>query len=282
MLRNVFLGLTLCFSYYDTTMVAAQTITCDQVTALASMLYRQETDTCALDRSVCAGNTQCLPQCIDGGDKFATSCTDGCSYQAGGFSVERHFSASSGFASFMNSAIILMYLGYSHAFAAGAEGYFHYTYEAGVTDDLKTVPAFQGSCLFDFNGNNCLCEQRYCDDLQQYLANYIDCTAFAGGSIINLCFGPPELTTESPLLDILHWLPQALCQGGAGGDGGSNSHPASPDTGLPGVTDPPSTSVSSDEPDNKVAPTSQSVAKAAPMSAFMCVVLGVILMLVLE
>ena len=177
----------------------------------------QKTENCALDRSQCAAATQCghlgvQGACSNIGNSLGSICTDGCTYTSGGFTVAQE---TSGSRTFIDNFLSSSNVGFSHRFTAGAEGALRYNFEPGFQDDLTLVPALGGACTFHFNGDACLCEQRYCDASQSTYGNFIDCSGLEGGSVIDVCNNEPSLTTESPLMETLFWLPFVTCAGNA-------------------------------------------------------------------
>ena len=211
LLRAFALGLVVILSSQCSFAAAGVTLSCSQTTALARTLLSQFTDACQLDRSACDANS-CKSECIDGGDSYSNSCSDGCAYLWNGYAVGRWTSAATAIGYLLNSQLLIIRVAFRHAFQAGAVGNFDYNYEGAFTNDAQLAQAFGGTCYFTYNGSPCFCEQRYCDEQRQTYNNYIDCTGLEGGSILDLCRGSPAITTESPLLDILFWLPIVLCQ----------------------------------------------------------------------
>jgi hypothetical protein len=153
---------------------------------------------------------------VVGDERGLVTCKDGCTYTSGEYTVERRFTSSyfSVFDAFGFSSLNIL-LGYSHIFTQGAQGNFIYNYEGVVTDDSSggnTVqPALYGICTFTFNGDECVCEQYYCDAAKTRFANKIDCSSLEGGAVIDLCMFA-DVTNTSSLLEILYAVPRIACQ----------------------------------------------------------------------
>ena len=186
-----------------------------------------------VDRSQCGLASQCgLEGCQEDVDSSTTSCLDGCSYTLGNYEVSRVATAGLTRVYFQNNnggntELSVNFLGYRNTFLQGAEGTIDYSFEMGVG---TLTPAIGGTCHVFFNGQQCFCEQRFCDASQTTVGNYIDCSGVEGGGVIDSCQVVltntlPELTEESSLQDILFWLPMVSCQ----------TPPAS-DTGTQGST----------------------------------------------
>jgi hypothetical protein len=188
--------------------VQAQDDYCSYAEALARTLLSQYTDSCSADLSAC--NVPVCSDCLDGVDSATTGCVDGCSYTSGDYTVERSFTGSYGIGYIDYLAVPIVLVGTAHTFTAGAEGYFFHNYEAVVNDDYTTLSAaLGGSCQFNFNDNDCPCEQRYCDDSETDYGFFVDCSEFEGGSVIDFCVATGA---SSPLLEILFGVPFVACR----------------------------------------------------------------------
>jgi hypothetical protein len=149
-------------------------------------------------------------ECVAGVGSGGVSCSDGCIYTSGLYSVQR--SVSSTYYTVSGAATTSIKFGLSHAFTQGAQGSFFYTYDGVVTDDgLSVQAASGGTCTFTFNGVACGCQQYFCDETRTRYADTIDCSALQGGAVINLCH-TPEITSSSSWLEVLYAIP-TLCLG---------------------------------------------------------------------
>ena len=222
----VFFGLALA-SMVD----LASSQSCEVATALARTYLDQQTRTCLAD---CDSQSECAPfGCIDGGDSYGTSCNDACIHEWEGYKVQRATSASNGVGYLMGNILYINAVGIDHTFVEGAVGTFSYAFEPSLNDPTTLQPALGGGCTVIFNGVECPCEQRYCDDTNTLYGNVFDCSHVEGGSYFNPCF-PGELTTESSLMEILFRVPTEVCNmvaisgngppasAGAGTDSSSN------------------------------------------------------------
>jgi len=204
----------------------AQGFSCALVESIAESFLDKLTQGCALDRSQCASASRGIGGCIDGGESAGTSHVDGCGYPFGDYVVERTTSATIARTYLNNSPFYINYLGYRNFFTAGAEGFIDYAFEANLA---TLTPVLADGCTFLFNDNQCSCVQNFCDDSQTTFGFFVDCSVFEGGSVIDGCQPVPQLTENSPLMEILFWLPTALCQaptGSAPTDGGGDTAPA--------------------------------------------------------
>ena len=200
------------FSFALSRTVQAQDDYCSYSEALAITLLSQYTDRCSADLSAC--NVPECGDCLTSANGAGTSCNDGCLYTSGGHTVERSYTATYGitFVGYLLVPIVLA--GTANVFTAGAEGYYLHNYNAVISDDYTTLtPEFGGACQFNFNGNDCLCEQRYCDESQTNANFYVDCSGFEGGSVIDYCVATGDFTESSPLLDIHRGVPLVACRG---------------------------------------------------------------------
>lgn len=255
--------------------LALADISCGQAEALASSFLNQMVGVCTLDRSQCAAATSC-GNCIDGGDQFGASCVDGCTYSMGDYTVLRSTGGVSGRAFLVNNEVFLNHVGWTHTFTSGAQGTAGYFFEPAIQTEGGTVTiqsAFAGSCAFTFNDNDCLCEQRYCDANQETAANYIDCSSFEGGSVVDFCryiLDPtlplPQLNDESPLMDILYFLPFSVCQAPAAPAPAPTPDAAAPTPDAALAPTPDVDAASAPTPDVDAAPAPTPGAASSPAS----------------
>jgi hypothetical protein len=201
------------------------TASCIGAEGFARQVLAERKESCApAQLSQCSANTRCGASgglngdqgtCLNIGGQSTSLCTDGCLYSIGEFTVVQVVSGSS----FINSlGGPGLSLGFLHFFTAGVA--------EGTSLNYRFLPIIWPAnapivgCTFNFNGDACLCERRYCDASQSTTGDFIDCSGLPGGSAIDMC-NPPSLTTELPLMELLFWLPIQFCDevGGGGGDG---------------------------------------------------------------
>ena len=193
---------------------------CEVATALARTYLDQQTRNCRAD---CDSQSECAPfGCIDGGDSYSTSCNDACIHTWEGFKVQRTTSGSNGVGYLLGNTVNINFVGLDHTFVEGAVGTFSYAFEPSLSDPTFLSPALGGWCTVIFNGVECPCEQRYCDDTNTLYGNMWDCSHVEGGSFFNPCFFS-ELTTESSLMEILYLLPAQVCLSGNGPASGTGT-----------------------------------------------------------
>jgi hypothetical protein len=191
-------------------MVVAQLATCPIATAVArNSLFKQSYGNCPLR---CYETTQCEEDCLYGASgAVVAGCTDGCVYEwLAGYKVGRTATTSLGEVYYFGFPKTNIFHSEEHTFKAGAVGSFTMLYEGRISSKNELVPVEGRDCEFEFNGNVCACNQIYCNTEPITYAFEIDCSAFEGGSILDLCF-VKELAAESSLLEILYFTPLNYC-----------------------------------------------------------------------
>lgn len=199
---------------------------CRNAESLSRGNLGQATQNCPVNLTSCASRATCVAGCtVNTPEQAVTTCTDGCSYTSGGYTVSRRYT--SGYSTFVNTigafpvTIPVISLGFSHTFTAGPlQGNFIYSYGGDIADDLRVIPKLGGSCSFLYNNVACSCGQFYCDASRTTYGNRINCTNVAGGTVIDFCKGFALNKTLSPL-EILYAVPGAVCSGYEIGGGGS-------------------------------------------------------------
>jgi hypothetical protein len=218
MMNSLFRGLL--FLHVVSSASAAVVLSCQQTLDLAEVALDQVTRGCLGDSSQCSPSA--CGDCLDGGESLAVECIDGCGYTFGDYQVARGATGSTFVGYLGTSPLFLMLIGYRNYFTKGAEGKVFYSYEPVVGFDSNNqttlLPARQPDCDYKFNGNQCLCEQRYCTtDPNGLAANYVDCSQYEGGGVVDYCAvinnngSTPLLTAESSLLEILLLAPIVAC-----------------------------------------------------------------------
>ena len=201
MLRVVVVGSILLLSPRS---VVAQLATCENAKALGLAQLSRTQQGCAMDLSQCQVDNSC-DDCLAGADSYTAVCYDGCSYTWGDYSVTQTTTGSVGVGYFdIFTPIPILIQSYHISFSGdGApDGSFSVLYDAWLNDDGSTQPALGATCTAEFNDNECLCEQRWCDSAEESYGFFFDCSALEGGSEIDDCI-VPELTAESSLFEIL-------------------------------------------------------------------------------
>lgn len=166
---------------------AAQT--CAEAQAFASVFLKQQVEGCADDLSSCYTGMVCPSDfCVDGGDSVVQTCSDACTYSFQDWTVDRSVSGSKAVSNLDIGTFYIYAVTVASSFVAGGEGIYTFTREVVPKSDgtLETAP-LQGFCSMTFNSQDCLCEQRFCDDSQTTYGYYLDCSAFQGGAIMNTC-----------------------------------------------------------------------------------------------
>jgi hypothetical protein len=172
-----------------------------------------------MDRSQCDAESFCNPDCTIDGLYQRALCVDGCPYTLNDdYTVVSRTLAYSTYTSLNLIGGFPIYLpgstGISNIFTAGAQGELIYRWEA-VEGGYK--PKYDKPCYFQFNGNSCTCNFFYCDPEKTVAQAMVDCSAFPGGAVLDLCADTPnELSPNSlSLLEILWYLPQWVYDGAA-------------------------------------------------------------------
>ena len=142
---------------------------------------------------------------------------DGCSYTFGDFTISQAYDGVDG----TSEAVPIRWVGLTREFTRGAEGKIQTDFEVTITETGSVVEAYSidGTCNVQWNGNACACEQRWCDASEQQAGNYVDCSAFEGGGIVDFCFlinnpTAPLLTEQSTPMEIVWFLPNYACLDG--------------------------------------------------------------------
>ncbi|KAG7363887.1 hypothetical protein IV203_037088 [Nitzschia inconspicua] len=128
------------------------------------------------------------------------------------WTVERSVYGISAESSSIFGPVFLHRVGSSSSFTAGATGSYLFSRDVDSNTDgtIDTVP-LGGSCDFSFNDEECLCEQRYCDETQERYGYFINCSSIEGGAVIDFCQGLAGLSAESTDLEKLFQIPHYAC-----------------------------------------------------------------------
>jgi hypothetical protein len=184
-----------------------EAVSCEVSSALASEVLALEVAGCDAYRAPCSASTQCDTCNWIEDDKATASCLDGCAYCDNlGNCVERSTVATHALGLLGDNYVVLQNAGVTWTFAQGEH--------TGAQFVFVWEPGLLGFCSASWNGENCQCGQYNCDDTQTEYGYTADCTAIAGGTVLNTCLPNAGLIWEEgfSVMDMLVQFPSQMCK----------------------------------------------------------------------